>query len=136
VTHLVRNSISHGIELPPERDAAGKDPLGHLSIVCRDAKGVATIEYSDDGRGFDFERLTATAGSGLSGDQAAFADGVTTTNGDELSGRGVGLSAVREELASAGYEVELANSESGGGLATIRPASSTSRPTLGSLLSS
>jgi chemotaxis protein histidine kinase CheA len=122
-THLVRNSLSHGIELPGIRDAAGKDIVGHLSMSCIESPGGSIIEYRDDGTGFDFEKLEAAAGGKAAGAEAAFADGVSTTTGDDLSGRGVGLSAVREELAEAGYDIELSNAESGGALVRLRPRS-------------
>ena len=71
--------------------------------------------------GFDFEKLEAAAGGSAQGAEAAFADGVSTTAGDELSGRGVGLSAVREELAAAGYSIELSNRDEGGARVRLSP---------------
>ena len=126
--HLFRNAVAHGIESPDARAATGKDEAGR--IVCRfdcDSDSFQ-LTVADDGAGIDIDairRKAVTAGSvsaeaaaGLSDAEALdliFFDGVSTSaSGDEISGRGVGLSAVRAEVARLGGQVR-ASAEGGRG---------------------
>ncbi|CAK0767058.1 two-component system, chemotaxis family, sensor kinase CheA [Gammaproteobacteria bacterium] len=61
LTHLVRNSLEHGIELPEERVAVGKPPQGRLDLNAYHDSGSVVIEVADDGRGIDSERILAMA---------------------------------------------------------------------------
>lgn len=121
--HLVRNTVDHGIESPAERIAAGKDPEGRLRIRASHVGGRVHIELSDDGRGVDPNRLAARAVSagklsrdeadGLSANSALqlmFLPGLSTK--DEIttvSGRGVGMDAVRASLDQLGASIEVAS---------------------------
>jgi len=102
--HVVRNAIDHGIETPEERVAAGKPAHGKLTLRARKEGDDVTIQVSDDGRGIDWTRVRERAqAAGLPHqNQAAlvdalFAEGLSTSqNVTSVSGRGVGLSALRE----------------------------------------
>ena len=121
--HLVRNTVDHGIESPDERIAAGKDSEGCLRIRASHAGGRVHIQVSDDGRGIDPKRLSARAlSAGLltreeadelspnSSLQLMFLPGLSTK--DEIttvSGRGVGMDAVRASLDRLGASIEVAS---------------------------
>lgn len=114
LVHLVRNAIAHGIERPSERAAAGKNRIGRIVASAENRDGHLEIVVEDDGAGIDFDALrTSAAERGVtSSDEAVeellFAAGVSTAeDGDALAGRGVGLCAVREELADAGYSLAV-----------------------------
>ena len=102
--HVVRNAIDHGIETPEERVAVGKPAHGKLTLRARKEGDDVTIQVSDDGRGIDWTRVRERAqAAGLPHqNQAAlvdalFAEGLSTSqNVTSVSGRGVGLSALRE----------------------------------------
>jgi two-component system chemotaxis sensor kinase CheA len=125
VLHLVRNAVDHGIESPGERSAAGKLPAGTITVSAALAGNGVTIVVSDDGRGFDVGAIRAAAeraGVGaIDGDDGpnlahlAFAPGVSTAPAvTDLSGRGVGLDAVRSRVEGVGGAVRL-DSEAGHG---------------------
>jgi two-component system chemotaxis sensor kinase CheA len=134
LVHLIRNSLDHGLEPPEEREAAGKSPTGTLTISARHAGGSIIISVADDGRGIDPVRVGERAvDRGLiTPEQAAtldvagaiellFAAGFSTaeTVGD-LSGRGVGMDAVRTKIRSLGGEVILTAVPGQGTSAEIR----------------
>lgn len=124
--HLVHNAIDHGIEAPGER--GGKPAVAYLQITARAVGPEVEISVSDDGRGIDLERVRRQARErGLLDDAAAAAAGApellamlfesgfsTSATVNELSGRGVGLDAVRRSLESLGGEVTV-HSEFGRG---------------------
>ena len=113
--HPLRNAIDHGIESAEERRAAGKTSAASLSIVVRGDAQYVTIELTDDGRGIDFEKVRERAKArGLphaNEEQlldALFADGITTADhATELSGRGVGMGALRAAATALGGTVSL-----------------------------
>jgi two-component system chemotaxis sensor kinase CheA len=113
--HVVRNAVDHGIESPDERLAAGKSASGRLELKTASHGGHFKIEISDDGRGVDWDAIADKAGRlGLrhetSSDlvEALFADGLSTKHDvSELSGRGVGLGAVRAACAALGGTVKV-----------------------------
>ncbi len=118
LTHLVRNSVDHGLELPAERVAAGKTPHGNLTMGARHEGGCIVIEVSDDGRGLDRERILAKARKqGMPLPEAptdaevwqlVFAPGFSTADAvTEVSGRGVGMDVVRRNILSLGGTVEI-----------------------------
>jgi len=133
--HLVRNAVTHGIELPEERVAAGKSPMGKVRLAAFNEGSRIHITVSDDGRGIDWDRIAAAAaqhgiansGSGLSPDQCLrliFRPGFSTAPAvSELSGRGIGLDVVDRAMEPAGGEVRVAT-EPGAGttFAMIMPA--------------
>ncbi|PTL59161.1 chemotaxis protein CheA [Paraconexibacter algicola] len=134
MVHLIRNALDHGLEGPDERVAAGKPATGTLSITARHAGGSIVIAVSDDGRGIDPQKVGARAVQRglITAEQAAtldvagaiellFAPGFSTaeTVGD-LSGRGVGMDAVRTKIRALGGEVVLTAVPGQGTSAEIR----------------
>lgn len=108
--HPIRNALDHGIEPPAERLAAGKPAEGRLTIAVKGDAQSITVELSDDGRGVDFDKVRAKARAlGLPHatetqlTAALFAEGLSTADhATELSGRGIGMSALREAARSLG----------------------------------
>ena len=108
LVHLIRNALDHGLEGPAEREAAGKPATGKLQIEARHAGGNVIISVRDDGRGIDAERVARKARErGLIGDEPIdlaratellFHPGFSTSDTtSDISGRGVGMDAVRVE---------------------------------------
>jgi signal transduction histidine kinase len=121
--HLVRNAIAHGIELPEERARLGKPRAGRVRVTCADPGGAAgiTIAVEDDGRGLDLEALRAKAKElGLPTPAAGpaelvFSQNVSTAESvSDIAGRGVGLAAVRAELAKIGWAISVQSEPSRG----------------------
>jgi len=118
--HLLRNCITHGIELPAVREAAGKDPAGLVTVSLRQEGNEVSIEFRDDGAGLDLERIRqkAVAQGLMPGDaepshaelaQLIFTPGFTTADTvTELAGRGVGMDVVRSEVNAMGGRIETA----------------------------
>jgi two-component system chemotaxis sensor kinase CheA len=129
LVHLVRNAVDHGIEAPERRREAGKPPAGRLVIDARRERDHVRISVADDGRGIDLDsvRRRAIEAGILHADLAAdmapadvaalvFRPGVSTAaNVSEVSGRGVGMDAVKSTIEGLGGRVEL---ESRAGLGT------------------
>jgi two-component system chemotaxis sensor kinase CheA len=121
LVHLIRNSLDHGLESPEERVAAGKSPTGRLTIAARHAGGSIAINVKDDGRGIDPAKVAAVAVKrGLITPEQAplidlrgaiellFTPGFSTAETvDALSGRGVGMDAVRDKIRELGGEVTV-----------------------------
>lgn len=118
LTHLVRNSIDHGIEPPEARAEAGKNPIGRLSLSAGHQGGNIIIEVSDDGGGLNRERILNKAkSSGLNvsdnmsdGDvwQLIFAPGFSTAEQvTDVSGRGVGMDVVKRNISAMGGVVDI-----------------------------
>jgi two-component system chemotaxis sensor kinase CheA len=119
--HVLRNAVDHGLEAPDARRAAGKPAQGAVRLTARPRGDVAVIEVADDGAGLDFARIRSVAAARgvLSSEAAAalsdreagdlvFAPGFSTARAvTDLSGRGVGLDAVRAALARIGGRVEI-----------------------------
>ena len=122
LSHLVRNALDHGIEPPGEREAAGKPPVGTISLEARHRAGMLQIILSDDGRGIDVERLRSRAvGRGMVAKPVAdqlsevelleflFLPGFSTKDEvTEISGRGVGLDVVQSMVKTVGGGVRVA----------------------------
>lgn len=132
LTHLVRNSLDHGIESPEERIDAGKPETGTLWLHAEHKGGNIIIQVRDDGRGLNREKIFAKAADlGLVEpdktlspeqiDQMIFLPGFSTVDVvSDISGRGVGMDVVRRNILSLGGSVEVF-SEAGKGIAfTIR----------------
>ncbi len=131
LVHLIRNAVDHGIERPEARVAAGKPEAGRIRIDARREKDSIRIAVADDGAGMDLEaarRRAVEAGivhpdlaADLSPEQLAalaFRPGLSTAEHvTEISGRGVGMDAVRVTLESLGGAVEFAT-ERGRGTVT------------------
>jgi HPt (histidine-containing phosphotransfer) domain-containing protein len=112
LTHLVRNAIAHGIEPPQERLAASKQGQGSIRIVAEETARGVTVTVEDDGRGLDVARILArvegTEDRNADVTDLVFLPGVTTRETrDALAGRGVGLDAVRKDLAEIHYDVSV-----------------------------
>ena len=129
LTHLVRNSLDHGIESPEKRHAAGKSPVGNLTLSAEHQGGNICIEVIDDGAGLNRERILAKAlSSGLpvsdtmSDEEVGmliFAPGFSTAEQvTDVSGRGVGMDVVKRNIQEMGGHVEIASKQGKG--TTIR----------------
>jgi len=131
LTHLIRNALDHGIEAPDDRIAAGKSPEGTISLRGWHQGGEVVIEVSDDGGGLNKEKiLKKAADNGLpcSPDmplreiwQLIFAPGFSTAEAiTDVSGRGVGMDVVMNNITRIGGRVDI-DSEAGHGMkVTIR----------------
>jgi two-component system chemotaxis sensor kinase CheA len=118
IPHLVRNAVSHGIETPREREAAGKPPAATLRLSASSSGETVVLEVADDGRGIDAERVAQRAReAGLPVpavlDNAALLDLIsapgfsTRESSDKVSGRGFGMNVVRETLQELGGTIQL-----------------------------
>ncbi|WP_431821077.1 chemotaxis protein CheA [Burkholderia sp. F1] len=128
LTHLVRNSLDHGIETVDKRRAAGKDAVGQLVLSAAHHGGNIVIEVSDDGGGLNRERILAKAAKqgmqiseNISDDevwQLIFAPGFSTAETvTDVSGRGVGMDVVKRNIQAMGGHVEI-SSHAGKGTTT------------------
>ena len=120
LTHLVRNSLDHGIESPERRVAAGKDPVGRLTLSAQHQGGNIVIEVKDDGGGLAREKILAKAiqqGIAVSETMAdedvwqlIFAPGFSTAEEvTDVSGRGVGMDVVKRNIHEMAGRVEIAS---------------------------
>lgn len=126
LTHMIRNSMDHGLETPDERIAAGKGPEGTIKLIAEHRAGRIVISVTDDGRGINRDKLLSKARSrGLVGadeklapeevDQLIFAAGLSTAEAvSDISGRGVGMDVVRRNVESLGGRISV-DSEPGRG---------------------
>ncbi|AOJ79426.1 chemotaxis protein CheA [Burkholderia savannae] len=128
LTHLVRNSLDHGIETVEARRAAGKDAVGQLVLSAAHHGGNIVIEVSDDGAGLNRDRILAKAAKqgmqiseNISDDEVwnlIFAPGFSTAEVvTDVSGRGVGMDVVKRNIQSMGGHVEI-TSQAGRGTTT------------------
>lgn len=123
LTHIVRNSIDHGIETPEKRRALGKPETGRLKLEARQSGNQIVIEISDDGQGIDTRRLVdkAIAAGRMTPESAArmseaekldliFHPGLSTASEvTAISGRGVGMDVVRANVERIGGVIALDN---------------------------
>lgn len=127
LTHLVRNSLDHGIEDPSTRLAAGKSEVGNLILSAEHQGGNICIEVTDDGAGLNREKILAKAASqGLAVSDSMsdedvgmliFAPGFSTAEQvTDVSGRGVGMDVVKRNIQEMGGHVEI-HSQAGKGTA-------------------
>jgi two-component system chemotaxis sensor kinase CheA len=131
LTHLVRNSMDHGIERPEDRERAGKPRTGRLLLRAYHESGQVVVEITDDGKGIDPERIGAIAVQRgvVAREQLArmdtkeiigliFRPGFSTaTEVSNISGRGVGMDVVRTNIERIGGSVDVV-SEVGKGTTT------------------
>ena len=118
--HLLRNCITHGIEMPEARKAAGKDPTGTIVVALSHEGNEVGVEFRDDGAGLDIARIRAKGEAMKLIDPAAahsdaelanliFTAGFSTADTvTELAGRGVGMDVVRSEVIAMGGRIETA----------------------------
>lgn len=118
LTHLVRNSVDHGIETPEKRKAVGKSEIGTLTLSAAHKGGSIVIEVTDDGAGLNREKILAKAQSnGLAVSEnmsdsevfsLIFAPGFSTAEVvTDVSGRGVGMDVVKRNITAMGGVVEI-----------------------------
>ena len=121
LTHLIRNSLDHGFEMPDERKAAGKPQRCKLSIKAFHEGGQVVIEIRDDGRGVNIKKVASKAVEkgvfsqqeidAMSDNQKAeiiFHPGFSTADAvSQVSGRGVGMDVVKSNIVAMGGQVEL-----------------------------
>jgi two-component system chemotaxis sensor kinase CheA len=117
LTHLIRNSLDHGIEMPEERIANGKPAEGTVHLAAEHRSGRVIIQVSDDGKGIDRKRVLEKAvekglverGAPMTDeqiDQLIFAPGFSTAaQVSDVSGRGVGMDVVRKNIQDVGGRV-------------------------------
>jgi two-component system chemotaxis sensor kinase CheA len=134
LTHIIRNAIDHGIEAPSARLAGGKREIGLLAIAARQSGNTISIVIADDGRGLDEERIAAKAtATGLltAAERAAmprdkilnliFEPGFSTAETvSNVSGRGVGLDVVRQNLEKVGGSIKVASAPGQGTTFTLQ----------------
>ena len=130
LTHLVRNSVDHGIEMPDQRRIAGKSETGKLILSAAHQGGNIVIEVTDDGGGLSRDRILAKAmqqGLPVSETmpdidvwQLIFAPGFSTAEVvTDVSGRGVGMDVVKRNIAAMGGTVEIRSTPGSGSTISI-----------------
>jgi len=132
LVHLVRNSCDHGIEMPEDRLATGKEEHGTVELEAYHKGGNIVIEIRDDGKGLDASKLLekgiekglVTPGQKLSDSQIydlIFMPGFSTAAAiTDVSGRGVGMDVVRKNIQALGGVVEITSELGVGTTITIR----------------
>ncbi|MFT7774942.1 chemotaxis protein CheA [Roseateles sp.] len=131
LTHLVRNSCDHGIEMPADRLARGKPEQGTITLVASHQGGSIVIEVRDDGRGLNREKLIKKAREkGIDAPDTMtdaecwnliFAPGFSTADVvTDVSGRGVGMDVVKKNITSLGGTVEIDSAEGYGMKVSVR----------------
>jgi len=131
LTHLVRNSCDHGIEMPEDRTARGKPEQGTITLVASHQGGSIVIEVRDDGRGLNRDKLIKKAREkGIDAPDTMtdaecwsliFAPGFSTADVvTDVSGRGVGMDVVKKNITSLGGTVEIDSAEGYGMKVSVR----------------
>ncbi|MBO7638336.1 MAG: response regulator, partial [Treponema sp.] len=126
--HLIRNSMDHGIEFPEERKAMGKPERGHINVFAQQNSNHIIIHVIDDGRGIQYEKIRKKAIELFPNDQKEiekmshkeleqylYISGLTTADKTtELSGRGIGLDAVRADMEKIKGRIKIKSKENEG----------------------
>ena len=131
LTHLVRNSLDHGVEMPEERIAKGKSPIGTITLKAYHQSGNIVIEVGDDGAGLNRQKILAKAREkGLAANEQMsdgevwlliFEPGFSTADQvTEVSGRGVGMDVVKRNITTMGGRVEIESMSGIGTRMTVR----------------
>lgn len=131
LTHLVRNSLDHGIEMPEQRLASGKSEAGTLTLAASHQGGSIVIEVRDDGKGMNREKIIRKArerGMDVPDNiadadvwQLIFAPGFSTADVvTDVSGRGVGMDVVKKNITALNGTVEIDSAEGVGMRVAIR----------------
>ncbi|MGE5451639.1 MAG: chemotaxis protein CheA [Acidobacteriota bacterium] len=131
LTHLVRNSCDHGVEMPADRIAKGKPETGTITLAASHQGGSIVIEVRDDGRGLNRDKLIAKAREkGIDAPDSMtdsevwnliFAPGFSTAEQiTDVSGRGVGMDVVKKNITSLGGTVEIDSAEGYGMRVAVR----------------
>ncbi len=134
IMHMIRNSIDHGIELPDEREKAGKPRAGNIRLSARRTDTNVIIEVADDGRGLNIESIKKTAVkrkmfgekelealSPAEVQNLVFASGFSTSSFvTDISGRGIGLDVVRSNVERLKGSVQVESPPAGGCLMRVK----------------
>ncbi len=131
LTHLVRNSCDHGVEMPSDRIAAGKSEVGTITLSASHQGGSIVIEVRDDGRGLSRPKILKKARErGLDVNdmmsdaevwQLIFAPGFSTADVvTDVSGRGVGMDVVKKNITALNGTVEIDSAEGYGMKVSVR----------------
>ncbi|MDG6077845.1 chemotaxis protein CheA [Erythrobacter litoralis] len=134
LTHVIRNAIDHGIELPSERLEKGKREIGLLTFAARQSGNQIQLVISDDGKGLDTTRLGEKAvAAGVCGkqefdamsedqrNQLIFAPGLSTADTvSAVSGRGVGMDVVRANIEKVGGSIGVTSTPGSGTVITLK----------------
>jgi two-component system, chemotaxis family, sensor kinase CheA len=134
LTHMVRNSADHGLELPAERRAIGKPEKGTIRLAAYHEGGHIIIEIADDGRGLNTDRIKAKAvASGLASEadvekmsdaqiqKFIFAPGFSTASAvTSVSGRGVGMDVVKTNIDQIGGTIDVKSTPGAGSSFVIK----------------
>jgi two-component system chemotaxis sensor kinase CheA len=132
LTHMIRNAIDHGIELPDERAAAGKDPTGTISLRARHEAGSIVVRVADDGAGLNRAKIAARAAAMLLVPdpdalpdhelfRSIFEPGFSTADEvSSISGRGIGMDVVRRNVEDVRGSLRVDSSPGHGTSITIR----------------
>jgi two-component system chemotaxis sensor kinase CheA len=132
LVQTIRNAIDHGIESPETREKAGKPPVGEISIAFTEEAGHVVVRVRDDGVGVDSRAVArratqlglVDAGHTLAPNEALdllFEPGFSTRDSvSEVSGRGIGLDVVRENIESLDGNVEIDTTRGAGTTVTLR----------------
>jgi len=127
LVHAVRNAVDHGIEAAEEREAKGKPAAGQITLSTRADDNSLYIEISDDGAGIDAESLRqaalrrGVAVEGMSTEKLIFVDGLSSREqATELSGRGVGLAALRQACESYDGSISVSFAKNQGTTFTLK----------------
>jgi two-component system chemotaxis sensor kinase CheA len=132
LTHIVRNALDHGIEMPDERRAAGKDKCGHLLLQAWHEGGSIVIQVQDDGAGLERARIIERARAmGYTSDLDKLSDGEvyrlildagfsTASKVTEFSGRGVGMDVVRRNVEQLRGSISIESRPGAGTTFTLR----------------
>ena len=132
--HLIRNSVDHGIEMPEERVAAGKEEKGKITLLAKNEGGKVWISVSDNGKGLNREKILKKAKeNGLLGNKnpaqlsdkevyqfITYAGFSTKEKVTEYSGRGVGMDVVVKNIQSVGGSLEIDSVEGQGSTMTLK----------------
>lgn len=115
LSHVIRNAVDHGLEAPEDRMAAGKKRNGRITLSASQASDSVLIEITDDGRGIDWDSIRKQ-GSALSLPTRTPADLLailchegfsTRSEVTEVSGRGIGMAAIKRRIEGMGGRIEL-----------------------------
>ncbi|HEX7938015.1 MAG TPA: chemotaxis protein CheA, partial [Gemmatimonadaceae bacterium] len=132
LTHIVRNAVDHGIELPAKRRDAGKDPCGTIILHARHERGAMIVEIRDDGQGMSRSKILAKARErGLANETDQYTDsqvfaftmapGLSTVDKiTEISGRGVGMDVVRRNVEALRGSIEIDSTAGAGTVVRLR----------------
>ncbi|MEG3192676.1 chemotaxis protein CheW, partial [Lysobacter sp. D1-1-M9] len=131
LVHLMRNAIDHGLEMPAERRAAGKDETGTITMTAAHQGGHIIIEVGDDGKGLDRERILRKAAerelpvpenpTDAQVWDLVFHPGFSTAEAlTDLSGRGVGMDVVKSNIVALGGQVEIRSRKGAGTTVSIK----------------